>query len=313
VTSISSSIPSSYANAVAPYAPLGRQPVGQESSDLKSSSFKALEQSASSARSENRRSPDDNPSDQQRVESRQSGEDQQGESSQSSSDEQKQEQSKAAQKAQLIQDQAKIAELSARDREVRAHEHAHAAVGGQYAGAPSYEFTKGPDGVNYAISGEVSISAGAVPGDPQATIAKAQQIRAAANAPADPSGPDRAVAAAADKMEANARAELNGKQNSDVQEQDIKQEESAKAQKAEDAKKIEKEEALRKEEHDKLVKAEERLALAHEEERVARSRADRIDTFNHVNKKTFDINRHLVEIGAVSGSSPKGSLLNQQV
>lgn len=313
MTSISSSIPSNYANVVAPYAPLGRQPVGQESSDLKSSSFKALEQPSSSARSENRRSPDNNPGDQQRVEGLQSAEDQEGSASQTSSDDKKEEQAKAAQKAQLLQDQAKIAELSARDREVRAHERAHAAVGGQYASAPSYDFEKGPDGVNYAVSGEVSISSGAVPNDPEATIAKAQQIRAAANAPADPSGPDRAVAAAADSMEANARAELSAKQSNEVQEQERKQEENIKAEKAEEAKKFEKEEAIRKEEHEKLVKEEEKLALTKEEERVARSRADRIDAFNQLNKKTFDLNRHLVEIGAVSDPVAKGGILNQRV
>ncbi len=45
-------------------------------------------------------------------------------------------------------------------------------------------------------------------GDPQATVAKAQQIKRAALAPAQPSSQDRAVAAAANALEANARAEL---------------------------------------------------------------------------------------------------------
>ena len=39
-----------------------------------------------------------------------------------------------------------VADLQVRDAEVRAHENAHAAVGGQYAGSPTYEFTTGPDG-----------------------------------------------------------------------------------------------------------------------------------------------------------------------
>ncbi|MEL7393699.1 MAG: putative metalloprotease CJM1_0395 family protein, partial [Pseudomonadota bacterium] len=43
------------------------------------------------------------------------------------------------------EEQAQVDELKARDREVRAHEQAHAAVGGQYAGAPSYTFQTGPD------------------------------------------------------------------------------------------------------------------------------------------------------------------------
>ena len=52
------SIPSVSANTVAPFAPLGRQPVGLESAELKNSSFKALEQSSGTARSENRRNPE---------------------------------------------------------------------------------------------------------------------------------------------------------------------------------------------------------------------------------------------------------------
>eukprot|EP01026_Neomeris_dumetosa_P052371 TRINITY_DN46319_c0_g1_i8.p1 TRINITY_DN46319_c0_g1~~TRINITY_DN46319_c0_g1_i8.p1 ORF type:complete len:240 (-),score=28.68 TRINITY_DN46319_c0_g1_i8:18-737(-) len=51
-------------------------------------------------------------------------------------------------KQQLLRDQREIADLSARDREVRAHEQAHAAVGGLYAGAPTYQYERGPDGVN---------------------------------------------------------------------------------------------------------------------------------------------------------------------
>ncbi len=91
---------------------------------------------------------------------------------------------------------------------MRNHERAHAAVGGQYAGAPVYQYERGPDGVSYAVSGEVSISTGAVSGDPQATISKAQQIKRAALAPADPSPQDRRVAANATQMEFEARQEL---------------------------------------------------------------------------------------------------------
>lgn len=106
-------------------------------------------------------------------------------------------------------DQRQIQQLSARDREVRNHERAHAAVGGQYAGAPRYQFERGPDGINYAVGGEVSISAGGVSGNPQATIDKAQLIRRAALAPAEPSAQDRKVAAQATQMEAAARVELS--------------------------------------------------------------------------------------------------------
>jgi hypothetical protein len=47
-----------------------------------------------------------------------------------------------------------------------------------------------------------------VSGDPQATLAKAQQIRAAALAPAEPSSQDRKVAAQASQMAAEARADI---------------------------------------------------------------------------------------------------------
>lgn len=110
-------------------------------------------------------------------------------------------------KQQLLEEQRQIFELSTRDREVRAHEQAHAAVGGQYAGAPSYQFQRGPDGINYAVSGEVPIDVGAA-ATPQETLQKAQVVRRAALAPAEPSPQDRRVAAQATRLESQARAEI---------------------------------------------------------------------------------------------------------
>jgi SprA-related family len=106
-------------------------------------------------------------------------------------------------------DRKQVDALKARDREVRAHERAHQAAGGSHAGAASYTFQKGPDGRAYAVGGEVPIDASEVKGDPQATIEKMQQVKAAALAPAEPSGQDRKVAALADAKIAQARAELN--------------------------------------------------------------------------------------------------------
>lgn len=110
-------------------------------------------------------------------------------------------------------EQSEIAEqvraLAARDREVRAHESAHmAAAGGLARGGISLETERGPDGRQYAVGGEVRIDTSAVAGDPQATIAKARQIRRAALAPAEPSSADRSVASQAAAMEAAATAEL---------------------------------------------------------------------------------------------------------
>lgn len=101
-----------------------------------------------------------------------------------------------------------IEKLSSRDREVRAHEQAHAAVGGRFAGAPSYSFKRGPDGRSYAVGGEVGIDTGAVKGDPLATLRKMEQVQRAALAPADPSAQDRRVAAQAATMAMRAQAEL---------------------------------------------------------------------------------------------------------
>ena len=102
-----------------------------------------------------------------------------------------------------------LEKLKARDREVRAHETAHkTAAGSLVRGGAQFEFETGPDGRRYAVGGEVSIDTSKVPGDPQATISKAQTIQRAANAPAQPSSQDRTVAAQATRMEAEARQEL---------------------------------------------------------------------------------------------------------
>lgn len=107
------------------------------------------------------------------------------------------------------EEQEQVRRLKARDAEVRAHEQAHKAAAGSLAvGGPSYEFQRGPDGRQYAVGGEVQIDTSAVSGDPEATIRKMSQVIAAALAPAEPSGQDRAVAAAAAATRAQAQAEL---------------------------------------------------------------------------------------------------------
>jgi len=106
------------------------------------------------------------------------------------------------------QDLELVRTLSQRDSEVHAHENAHSAVGGQYAGSASYTYQRGPDGVNYAVGGEVSIDVGAIPGNPQATLEKMQLVQRAALAPAEPSSQDRKVAALASQQANQARAEI---------------------------------------------------------------------------------------------------------
>ena len=106
------------------------------------------------------------------------------------------------------QEQRLLQQLQQRDREVRAHEMAHVAAGaGLVTRGASYTYQTGPDGQRYAVGGEVSIDTS--PGrTPEETLAKAEQIRAAALAPADPSPQDRQVAAQATRMAMEARMEL---------------------------------------------------------------------------------------------------------
>jgi hypothetical protein len=101
-----------------------------------------------------------------------------------------------------------VSELQSRDREVRAHEAAHQAAGGGLVGSASFTYEQGPDGHSYAVGGEVPVDLSSVPGDPQATIARMALVRAAALAPAQPSGQDQAVAAAAAAIAAQAQQEL---------------------------------------------------------------------------------------------------------
>lgn len=105
------------------------------------------------------------------------------------------------------EEKQQVAKLKQIDAKVRAHERAHAAAGGQYAGAPSYSYTRGPDGQMYATAGEVAIDI-SPEDDPQATLQKAAAVAAAALAPADPSGQDRAVAAAAQQLRLQALAQI---------------------------------------------------------------------------------------------------------
>ncbi len=95
------------------------------------------------------------------------------------------------------EEQQQVEQLKRRDAEVRRHEQAHASAGGAHAGTPQYDLKRGPDGRMYAVGGHVSVDTSPVSGDPDATIAKMRQVRAAAVAPAQPSAQDRRVAAKA--------------------------------------------------------------------------------------------------------------------
>lgn len=139
----------------------------------------------------------------------------------------------AAQKAEErrgLEEMEAIKKLAARDREVRAHEQAHMAVGGRYAGGASYQYERGPNGVAYAVAGEVPISTGEE-ATAAATLEKARIVRRAALAPAQPSPADRQVAAEAAALEAKALRDMQREAAAAAQErqQASAQEASAKA------------------------------------------------------------------------------------
>ena len=106
-----------------------------------------------------------------------------------------------------LEEQRIVSELQAADTNVRAHEAAHMAAGGGLTSPASYTYERGPDNKMYAVAGEVGIST-SEGNTPQESLNKAQTIRRAALAPADPSPQDLKVAAQAASMEMSARAQI---------------------------------------------------------------------------------------------------------
>lgn len=189
-------------------------------------------------------------------------------------------------------------ELAERDREVRAHEQTHASIGGQYASAPSYTYERGPDGRMYAVEGEVKIDTSPIPNDPQATLEKAEVIQRAALSVAEPSTADRAAAADARAMAAEARTQI------------LQSESEAQAAQAERAESAE-------DEDDNKPSAGERLQELRDED-AARSESamealdDFNDRLNDINKQLAEINKKLVDSGVFQKLFPEGSLLDRQ-
>lgn len=132
------------------------------------------------------------------------------------------------QTSRLSPEQQQLSELQQRDREVKAHELAHKSAGGRYVTGGSFTYQSGPDGHRYAIGGEVTIdsSSGSTP---QETLRKAELIRRAALAPADPSPQDYHVASQANMMAAQARSEISAQQREEA----MAQREAAQKQRAE--------------------------------------------------------------------------------
>ena len=117
------------------------------------------------------------------------------------------------------QEQREVSELKTTDAEVKAHEHAHkAAAAGLSTSAPNYEYETGPDGKKYVVAGDVNVSYRSS-SDPEVNLKNAQQLRAAALAPADPSSQDRKVAMQAEREIAQARQEILEEQNKPEEEE----------------------------------------------------------------------------------------------
>lgn len=299
-------IPSSYANTIAPFAPVGRAAVGQEDTELKSSSFKPTEQLAESVRGQNRRLPDERPND-----------DVEQDRQTALAQERRANGGRTEDEVKVEQEQIQV--LAARDREVRAHEQAHAAVAGQYGGSPTYSFVRGPDGVSYAVGGSVDVDTSPIPGDPEATLRKAQQLRRAANAPSEPSSQDGRVAAQAAALELEARAELRAKEADEAEEQSALRNEAvekdADTQAADSTSNTA--EARRQQQEEQIAQEEERLLREQQqfedEQRLLDQRQARAELFNENTRRNIDINRRLIEIGVFANNNEIGNFLNKTV
>lgn len=191
-------------------------------------------------------------------------------------------------------------ELSKRDREVRAHEQAHAAIGGQYASAPSFTYERGPDGRLYAVEGEVKIDTSPIPNDPEATLEKAETIQRAALGVAEPSPADRAAAADARAMAADARAEL------------LRQDEQQRTEQAEARSSDE------EQDEDDSPTAGERLQEFRDQQQArSAGAAEALEDFNDlltdINKQLAEINKKLVDAGVLEKLIPEGAFLDQRV
>lgn len=257
---------SAFANFVAPFSPLGKQVVGLESVEAKEDVFTPVEELAETAATLNRR-----------TEELKNNQDQSAEEPAGDAGEQ----------SGPLDDRQLLQELASRDREVRAHEAAHAAVGGQFAGAPRFTFQRGPDGVNYAVGGEVSISLPSSGGDPAATLRAAEQIRQAALAPADPSATDQRIAAQAARVAIEARSDIVAQK---AQAQNA-QREQAKAEKAQ-------------------MSAEEQ-ALEEQEREEQAAREERLESLRQAQRRSSQLNEQLITLGNIETEQSAGQIFNE--
>ena len=289
-------IPSNFANAISPFSSQGGNPVGEENPEARNTSFKPVEESAETSRVQGRRDADElreGRSTQDPVEERSPGDEQRREQER---DQQAQEERLA--ERQETEDRREIDRLAARDREVRAHEQAHQTAGGNLAGAASYRYEKGPDGVSYAVSGEVPIRLGSGNDDPREALEIARRVQRAALAPAEPSVQDRQVAAQAAQMEQEALRDIAELER---QEQIQQREEFQETREEREAQEKEREEQAR----------EEQQAQA-ERDRVERSSREQ-ERQSEAASQLFDLNQRLIDIGVNRPVPDAGSLIDNNV
>lgn len=246
-----------------------------------------------------------------------------------------------ASKSATLQSDAELAiirELASRDREVRRHEMAHQSVGGPYTGSVTYTFQRGPDGVMYAVGGEVSIDTSPVAGDPEATLQKAQTIERAALAPADPSPQDYKVAAMARSMANEARADIVAERRESEQEDEPSEISALDSQTSDDRQAVEQSseapplnmgviedkpnetevsdaartdlDALEQSRKERREKIEEEMQQRRERRIEAMKEFAR--ELSEIQARFAELNKRLVETGAIQGGNPLGGLLDNQ-
>lgn len=100
-------------------------------------------------------------------------------------------------------------EAESTDRAVRSHERSHQMTLGPYAESGVILTTRrGPGGEVFAVGGRIAADLSPVPGNPRATLRKANAVRRAAMSPGSPSAADMRVAAEAYRLAQSAREEL---------------------------------------------------------------------------------------------------------
>lgn len=276
-----SQFPTSYANTIAPFADVSQRPIGQEDAGSRASTIKPVEETPQQEKL-GRRSKGDPIAD-EKIDGEEAVENEAAEA----------DEAKKTNRLELSEeDLQQLRQLAQRDREVRSHEQAHAAVGGSLAGAPNYEYEQGPDGRRYAVGGEVPISVGKIANDPQASLDNARQVKRAALAPAEPSSQDRQVAAKAAQIELQSLQDLAGLAQQERQQEQQQQVLSAEQKRAED---------------------EHQLASQQAEDEQADLNQSQQSYQLEQSRKSFALTKTLIELNNSNQGPSSGRFINGQV